>query len=68
MQDRSMEYPILRTPKGKIIEVCPDGVYGLWIINPHGTNIPNYLKGTKYTSAEYGLEAVQKWLDTLTNG
>ncbi len=67
MEERDNEYPIIYTPKGKAIEIKPDGIYGLWIINPHGINIPNYLKGTKYTTAEHGIRAVQKWIDTIGN-
>lgn len=59
------EYPIFQTPNGKTIEVRPDGQYGLWVINPHGVNIPNYLKGTKYTSAEYASVEVLKWIETI---
>lgn len=59
------EYPIHETPKGKRIEVRPDGVYGLWIINPHGTNLPKNLKNAKFTTAEEGSKAVTKWIDSI---
>lgn len=68
MENRDNEYPLFKTPKGKTIEVKPDEVYGLWIINPHSVNIPNYLKGCKYTEAQYACDAVTKWLDTLKDG
>lgn len=68
MQGRENEYPIFKTPKGKVIEVCPDETHGLWIINPHGVNIPNYLKGCKYTEASYASAAVKKWLDSIQDG
>lgn len=63
--DQENEYPIFKTPKGKTVEVKPVPQSSLWMINPHGVNIPNYLKGTRYTTAEYGSTAVLKWLKTL---
>lgn len=59
------EYPIHETPKGKRIEIRPDGVYGLWIINPHGTNLPKHLKNAKFTTAAEGSKAVTNWIDTI---
>ena len=64
-EDRKNEYPLFKTPKGKTVEVCPDGYSGLWIINPHGVNTPSNLKNVKFTSAALASEAVQKWLDSL---
>ena len=58
-------HPRLSTPKGKVIEVRPDGIYSLWVVHPHGTNIPAYLKDCKFTSSDDALKEVQKWIDTI---
>lgn len=64
MKEGSADYKVT-TPKGKTIEVKPDGIYGLWIIVPHGTNIPNSLKGIKYTSAELAIKDVNNWIESI---
>lgn len=59
------EYPIFKTPNGKTIEVRPDGIYGLWVINPHGTNLPTRLKDAKYTTEALASAEVLNWIEEI---
>lgn len=59
------EYPLFQTPNGKTIEVRPDGVHGLWVINPHSTNLPAYLKGVRFVREEDACKEVLKWIETI---
>lgn len=59
------ENPLFQTPNGKTIEIVPDMGSSLWVIHPHGTNLPNYLKGTKYTSSKEAAKQVLKWIETI---
>ena len=66
MEDNKLdERFIRRLNDNKLIEVKTDGIYGLWVVHPHGLNPPVKLKEARFTNHIEALKAVDKWLDSL---
>jgi hypothetical protein len=64
-ENNYIKYEMYETPKGKKIEVIPDGQYGLYTIHPHGTNLPEHLKGQKFTSRSLASAAILNWIKSI---
>lgn len=44
------KFPVVKSPKGKVIIVCPGGAYGILAVNHEGTEIAQWLNTLGYTA------------------